>query len=272
MKADSSQSKFNYVIDKPIKIKDAATLILVRDSLNDTHNSLEVLLLRRNAGSSFVPDTYVFPGGALDPNDYSEEILKYCRAKDRVEANKSLKVSKDAIAWWVAAIRECFEEAGVLLAYRGDDLVRFNDSKKYERFNSLRKQLHKKQITLVDICKSEDIDLALDQIYYFSHWITPPIAPRRYSTRFFISKLPQDQVAVHDSIETVDSIWIKPSTALLQSRNNSLKLVFPTIKNLEVINRFKTVEELLEQLKVAQERQDSVQEAHGTRIHLSSDT
>jgi 8-oxo-dGTP pyrophosphatase MutT (NUDIX family) len=169
----------------------------------------------------------------------------------------------------VAALRECFEEAGVLLAYRapagaraespghdtppGDDtLVDMADPAAHDHLAALRVALNAGEIGFLDACRREGFRLAVDRVHYFSHWITPEPAPKRYDTRFFVAALPPDQVPVHDDHETIDTVWVRPDDALARAKAGEFDLIFPTMKNLEAIGRFSTSGELLAAAKAVE--------------------
>ena len=151
------------------------------------------------------------------------------------------------MAYWAAVIRECFEEVGILLAYRKDG-SNFDpkDESENDRFINYRKRLNDGEKVLAEMCESEDLFLASDRLAYLAHWITPKIEKRRYDTRFFIAQAPEGQEGIHDGSESVNSIWIKPEEALKQFEEGKLLMIMPTIKNLESICGFTNTKELLE--------------------------
>ena len=147
--------------------------------------------------------------------------------------------------------RECFEEAGVLLAYRADGstgdhtVLEAPDLQTRRRLAALRVALNAGEVRFLDACRAEGLRLATDRVHYFSHWITPEPAPKRYDTRFFVAALPPGQVPIHDDHETVDTVWVRPDEALARARAGEFDLIFPTMKNLEAISRFATSGDLL---------------------------
>jgi 8-oxo-dGTP pyrophosphatase MutT (NUDIX family) len=225
-----------------VPLRDAATVMLVRDG----RAGLEVFMLRRNLRSDFVGGAYVFPGGAVDPHDRHQNLEPVCTGRSDADASGQLGVESGGLAFWVAAIRECFEEAGVLLAY-GDDgaVIRFDDPEVAERFVVHRKAVDTGERRLVDICGDEGLQLAVDSIYYFSHWITPEGPSRRYDTRFFVTRAPDAQVPLHDNHEVIANLWIRPSEALDRHRAGDFELIFPTIRSLISLSQFDSAEALL---------------------------
>jgi 8-oxo-dGTP pyrophosphatase MutT (NUDIX family) len=241
--------------------RDAATIMLVRDVQSSGQDALEVCMLRRHFDSDFVGGAYVFPGGKVDHEDRSAAAEEMCAGRSDIQASAILEVGSGGLAFWVAAIRECFEEAGVLFAYQDraahqdraaneDDvdsnaMVDAGDPAVCRWLAALRVQVNTGGIGFLETCRERGLRLAVDRVHYFSHWITPELAPRRYDTRFFVAALPPGQVPLHDDHETVDTVWVRPAEALERARAGKLDLIFPTIKNLEAIGRFATSVELL---------------------------
>ena len=225
--------------------------MLVRDAGGGPGPALEVCMLRRHVDSDFVGGAYVFPGGKVDDLDRSALAEEACGGRTDAEASDLLGVADGGLSFWVAALRECFEEAGVLLAYpetggpRGS-LVDASDAEVQERLRTRRAEVNAGRVGFLEACRAEGLRLAVDRVHYFSHWITPELAPKRYDTRFFVSALPPGQVPVHDDHETTDTVWIRPADALARARAGEFDLIFPTMKNLEAIARFATSAELLE--------------------------
>ncbi len=226
-----------------VPVRDAATVMLVRDG----DAGLEVFMLRRNPNSTFVAGAYVFPGGAVDPGDADDPMLdEVCDGRTDVEASRSLGLAEKGLAYWVAAIRESFEEAGVLLAHTADgEFVSFADDGVEQRFARHRADVDAGHVRLAEVCRAEALTLAVGELHYFSHWITPKGPPRRFDTRFFVCRAPAEQEPLHDDRETVASLWTRPTDALAAHQRGKLELILPTIRNLQAISRFDTTDELL---------------------------
>jgi len=234
----------------PVAARDAATIMLVRDAPSAAGPALEVCMLRRHLDSDFVGGAYVFPGGKVDDEDRTASLEESCALRSDAEASLQLGVPAGGLAFWVAALRECFEEAGVLLAYTtGRDGARValdvSDAAARDRLAALRAALNAGEIRFLDACRRDGLVLATERVHYFSHWITPEPAPKRYDTRFFVAALPAGQEPIHDDHETVDTVWVRPDDALARARDGEFDLIFPTMKNLEAISRFTTSGELL---------------------------
>src|SRR4051795_5140136 len=219
--------------------------MLVRDGA-DGQSPLEVFMLRRNLNSDFVGGAYVFPGGAVDEADRHADLEAICEGRSDDQASQMLGIDSGGLAYWVGAIRECFEEAGVLLAYTEDgEVVSHIDPDTEERFIEHRRAADTGKAGLIEVCKKENLRLPVDQIHYFSHWITPEGPPRRYDTRFFVTAAPPEQVPLHDDRETIANTWINPQVAIDRCDRGEFEMIMPTIKNLEAIARFERSEDLL---------------------------
>ncbi|HMK63190.1 MAG TPA: hypothetical protein VK386_06190 [Acidimicrobiales bacterium] len=260
--------------------RDAATLILVRDADGLSEMSLEVCMVRRHLDSEFVGGAYVFPGGKVDVHDRSTAAGHACAGRDDAQASELLGVDSGGLAFWVAALRECFEEAGVLLAYQdGPDahgeLIDMTLPLARQRLALLRHRLNAGEISFLDLLRGERLQLAADRVLYFSHWVTPVGAPRRYDTRFFVAAVPNGQVPVHDEHETVDTVWVRPADALARAAVGELDIIFPTMKNLQAVGRFGTAAELLGAVAAVDHVPTVlprvVADAHGFRILLPGD-
>lgn len=228
----------------------AATVTLVRD----TAQGLEVLLLQRNHQSGFMPGMFLFPGGAVDPEDTAPEMCERCCGLDEARAGAVLGMAQGALAYWAAAIRECFEEAGVLLAYgAAGGMVKLDQTEMRERYAAYRAQVNGGERAFVDVLRAEGLQLAVDRLAYFSHWITPVGAPRRYDTRFFVAAAPGEQDALHDNRETIHHVWMAPGAALDRHRRGEYKMRSPTVKTLEDFAAYDTAERLIAAMR---ERRD----------------
>jgi 8-oxo-dGTP pyrophosphatase MutT (NUDIX family) len=229
-------------VTEPVAVRDAATVMLVRDG----DAGLEVFMLRRTLDAVFVGGFYVFPGGAVDDADRDPDVVARCQGLTDAAASDLLEVPSGGLAYWVAAVRECFEEAGVLLACTpAGDIVDFHEPETARRFEEHRHALYRGDLRLIELCRREDLRLAVGGVYYLSHWITPAGEPRRFSTRFFVARAPRGQEPLHDDGETIASLWARPAAALDSYRAGELQLIIPTIKHLEYLAAFDTAEGVL---------------------------
>lgn len=227
----SEQSK------SPVTARHASTVLLLRDS----ERGVEVFMERRHIKSDFVGGAYVFPGGRVDPEDRVDENL--CHGLTDCQASARLSLEEGGLTFYVAAIRECFEEAGVLLAYdREGKLLDFSDPSVEQRFEKLRAELNAGEQSLLDIAATEGLTLATDRISYWAHWVTPEGQPRRYDTRFFVTRAPRNQTAAHDDYELTSSAWVTAGEALDRARRREWMIIFPTIRNLQKLAPFDTAD------------------------------
>jgi 8-oxo-dGTP pyrophosphatase MutT (NUDIX family) len=248
--------------------------MLVRDG----REGLEVFMLRRSLEAVFVGGAYVFPGGAVDPVDRQADLEAVCVGRTDAEVSAALGLERGGLAFWVAAIRECFEEAGVLLALRDGEPVTLRDPEVAARFARHRAAVYSGERRLVELCGEEGLTLAVDRIHYFAHWITPAGSPRRFDTRFFVAPAPTEQEALHDDRETIANVWIRPADALAQREAGTLQMIAPTIRNLEAIARFDAVADLLAAAAAVEQIPDlsarfqlDATENYGRRIVLPGD-
>ena len=227
-----------------VPVKPAATVLLIRDA---DDGGIEVFMLRRTFSAAFASGMFVFPGGKVDDVDGMQDIAEICDGLTDEHASSLLGLPNGGLAYWVACIRECFEEAGVLLARHETtgDVVRFDAPEVIERFNTERHNIHDGSIALLDLCAQEGLRLTTDDIHYVSHWITPMGEKRRFDTRFFIARAPAAQEPLHDDGETIESFWIKPEEAIRRSHEKDLMLMPPTKANIEFLLPHKTTDEVM---------------------------
>lgn len=252
--------------------------MLVRDAPPGPGAGIEVLMVRRNLRSDFVGGAYVFPGGAVDPADGGPEAEACCTGRTDADASTVLGVASGGLAYWVAVLRECFEEAGVLLATRPDgSMLSLHERDDEERFGVHRQALNQRRVRFLDICRREGLLLPVDQVHYFAHWITPEGAPRRYDTRFFVARAPDGQTPLNDAGETIAEEWLRPDEALRRHREGEIELIFPTIRNLQAIGRFAGADDLLAAAAGASDRVPAIEPrvvsdgGAGVRIVLPGD-
>ena len=224
-----------------LSLTPAATVLLVRDCGDE----LEVLMVKRSKRPPF-GNLYVFPGGKIDESDKDLNITNFCNGLNDEQASIKLGVDEGGLSYWVACARECFEEVGILLAIKnnGEELDLNGEDK--HKFDNYRRMLLENKISLLEICKKENLSLNLNNIEPFSHWITPEIEIKRFDTRFFIAYIPAKQTERHDGNELTDSVWISPKKALDRSLNGEMPMIMPTISNLQQCLEFDSGQKLLE--------------------------
>src|SRR5882724_9964316 len=232
-----------------VEVQPAATVMLVRSGASPDApdaEGLEVLMLRRHPESVFAADAWVFPGGRVDAADGVGAPVGPGPSDE--DASRALGLPSGGRAYWVAAARECFEEAGILLARHRDSGAWLDTSSDWSsaRLARYRREVHTGVTSLGALLEAEGLVLDLSGVHYVSHWITPPRrTARRFDTRFFVAEVPPDQVASHDAAETVESTWTAPAEALARGAAGEIHLVIPTIANLEALARFSSTAELV---------------------------
>jgi 8-oxo-dGTP pyrophosphatase MutT (NUDIX family) len=230
--------------------KKAATVILLR---NKEPQGFEIFLLKRHEKSSFMGGNFVYPGGRVDRDDGSLKICTLSKGITFEEAQKILGGTfspEESFAHWIAAIRELFEEAGVLLAYdQKGNLFQLRNRDEREKFLHYRESLQKSGSTICEMAQKEKLLFALDLLHYYAHWITPEARSERFDTRFFLARYPLGQEASHDQKETTAGAWITPQKALEENLKGEVVLSPPTLKTLEDLSRFKTIEEIFASLR-----------------------
>jgi len=231
--------------------KKAATVILLRDKEPE---GFEVFLLKRHEKSSFMGGNFVYPGGRVDRDDGSLESCSLSKGITFEEAQKILggiTSPEEGFAYWIAGIRELFEEAGILLAYdQSGNFFQFKNRDEQERFLNYRNSLQQGKMTICEMAQKEKLSLALDQLHYYAHWITPEARSERFDTRFFLAHYPLGQEASHDQKETTAGVWLTPRKALEENLKGEVILSPPTLKTLEDLSRFKTIDEVFSSQKM----------------------
>ena len=215
--------------------------------VRDRGGKIEVLLLERSGHGHF-GGLHVFPGGKVDPLDHDADWQGVSPAVGDSEASATLGLAAGGLGYWVACIRECFEEAGILLATdRTGRVLPFTDPARRARFADWRERINAGEVSaLMRMCDEEGLTLSADRLAYVSHWITPVDQAARFDTRFFVAQAPSEQEALHDGHEAVASEWVEPSEALERYARDELNMISPTLSNLEAIAGFDTTDALLQ--------------------------
>jgi 8-oxo-dGTP pyrophosphatase MutT (NUDIX family) len=205
----------------------AATIMMLRQGAT----GLEVFMVVRHHQIDFASGALVFPGGKADLQDFDPALEPYLdgAADDR-----------DMRAIQVSAIREAFEECGILLA-RAEGEAGLVSGARLAGLERYRTTLHTGEIALCEFVQREQLRLACDQLVHFAHWVTPEMMPKRFDTHFFLAEAPADHLAVHDGHESVDSVWIRPADVLADAQSGRRTVIFPTLRNVERLAEFRTV-------------------------------
>ncbi len=220
-----------------VKPRDASTILLLRDS--KAAHEIEVFMMVRHYEIDFNSGALVFPGGSVDKND--REIIArpelYTGGEGLGEAELSFRI---------AAIRETFEESGILLARPRGSKALVDARRAGEIEAAHRSDLNEGKITFLKVLTDNGMLLALDELVPYAHWITPEGMPKRFDTWFFLAAAPPDQLGVHDGKESTDSIWVSPREALAGGETGRFKLPFPTTRNLIKLGKQASVKAALD--------------------------
>jgi glyoxylase-like metal-dependent hydrolase (beta-lactamase superfamily II)/8-oxo-dGTP pyrophosphatase MutT (NUDIX family) len=212
----------------------AATVVVLRDHPG---SGMQLLLMRRKPRPGDIHSgACVFPGGLVDSSDRAGHAV--CRGIDDARASAALNVSSGGLDYYFAAMRECFEEAGLLFAAGAEPAADV-----LGQIAALRPAVNRGELSLPELCARFGLSLAADRLVYLDHWLTPPGVPKRYDTRFFVTRAPDLQVASQDDSETDGQLWITPADALAQRRE--LLLAPPTFKTIELLQRLGDIDKVL---------------------------
>jgi 8-oxo-dGTP pyrophosphatase MutT (NUDIX family) len=223
----------------PVPPRPSATVLLVRDSADGP----EVLLLRRHKRSGFAAGAWVFPGGVVDGADRELALVERMDGPTPMQWAERLGVSDpaEAVAFVLAAVREAFEETGILLARLSDDAT--NPGGK-EGLEIARRALLADVVDLRQVIITRSLRIAADQLLYLAHWITPEPEPRRYDTRFFLARVGPDAVCTPHEEEATESVWLTARGAVHFFEGGSLRMLPPTVHTLRRLAGFATVDEI----------------------------
>lgn len=220
----------------PTPARPAATVVLLRDG----DQGPEVCLLRRHARSAFMPDAWVFPGGTVDPADRELPPAVWTGFRPAADAARFGGDARLALALRVAAVRETFEEAGLLLGRHAD-----GSPLAAAELASPRAQVARRGGDFAGWLLAAGIVLDLGALHYWRRWVTPTSEPRRYDTAFFLARAPERQDAAHDAVETTGQRWLRPADALAEADAGRFALVFPTRRSLRELAEVADVDQAL---------------------------
>jgi 8-oxo-dGTP pyrophosphatase MutT (NUDIX family) len=223
----------------------ASTVVLLRP---DENGSFEILLTRRPPEMRFLGGYYVFPGGTVHRDDYSASVLERCRGLSENDAQKILGHRHEphlALGHWVAAIRELFEEVGLLLCeLRSGEAIELSDETRRAKFETKRQAIVRGKLGFGEFLEAEELWCNLSRMIYFFHRVTPEIYSMRFDTRFYLAPLPEHQTPLSRSEEVTHSLWIKPAQALSRVYDNDIPILPPTTTVLEDLAEIETWDEL----------------------------
>jgi 8-oxo-dGTP pyrophosphatase MutT (NUDIX family) len=256
------------VVPPPVAVnpRPASTVVVLRDAPRGP----EVFMVRRHEGSAFMGGAHVFPGGRVDAADRTADP-SWCEGLDHADRQLADLAPEDARAYHVAAARELFEEAGVLLARSTDGrYVSLAGADAHERFKHDRETVHATAGSFRALLAREHLRLSIDALVLFAHWVTPPIDTRQFDTRFFLTRVPPHQTPAHDETETTHSDWIAPAAAIAQALAGDIVLPPPTWTTLRELEGFSTVDAALAwgRARRVVRRQPELVEHEGRRMLL----
>lgn len=214
------------MVDKPIR--PAATIVLARDGAQ----GMEVCLLRRSHKSSFMASVIVYPGGGVDDADF---VLANA---DRIVASRALWKDVEQRAFAIAAVREAFEESGLLTA-------KFKRAPTQDQLDSLRFALREGEIPFAEVLQALEAQIDLDELWYFDRWVTPPWETKRYDTKFYFARAPEGQRFYSDGEEVTDERWMTPAQTLERYRERELILAPPTWATIKDLMAFERVDDAI---------------------------
>lgn len=223
----------------------AATLVLLRDRPSD---GVETLLIQRHTASRFAAGNFVFPGGKVEIDDMPANAEALCAGLTRGEAARRLgdvTSPAEALGFWVGAVRETFEEVGILLAYTADGRLLSLSGERGPRFEAHRRACQRDGSVFWAMLREERLTLATDRLVYFAHWVTPEESKIRFDTRFFVAPVPPEQTATVDGREIIDCRWLAPEDAIAAGERGEMALRPPTLKNLALLSSAPHVRGLL---------------------------
>ena len=233
----------------PVEPKDASTIVMMRD--RTPGGRPEVLMVRRSQRAGFAPGAFVFPGGVLEEEDYSALALALSpglapRAASSVLEDVESPVK--ALGFLIAAIRETFEEVGILLANRGEDGLWQPSAAEGEELESARREIGGRATVFFRWVSAAGLHLATERLVYFAHWITPESRPKRFDTRFFLVAVSGSVSAKPDFKEITEEHWFLPQEAMELHERKNLPILNPTLRNLELLAGFSSTAQAVEEL------------------------
>ncbi len=226
-------SQLLHPVRTPAALRPAATVLLLRDSVDPANPGVEVLMTRRSMTASFAPGAYVFPGGGIDAAD----------AQSHGQSTRRATQSDLHLTQAIAAIRESFEELGILLARRADG----------SHLGTAQIAALDRQAPFAAQCAAQGLTLAGAEVFVLAHWITDRDLPRRFDVPFLVARMPEGQEPVADETEQFEPVWVRPADALARHAAGGFFIIFPTVRTLERLQAYETVDDVLKACAVNDE-------------------
>lgn len=227
---------------KQVPIQPAATVMLV-----DDRPDLQVFMMERHADTVFGGGMWVFPGGRVDQEDHPEAFQAISIHRSDEEASRLMNLDSGGLAYYVAAIREAFEEAGILLALDRNthEPLDLTNAATAARFKAHQDDINDSNRNFIEIMKEENLILDAGEMHYIARWVTPTGPPRRFDARFFITRSPRWQTPIHDERELVHSRWLSPHEILERSESGDMVLMSPTLRMVRSLVQFNSSDEVI---------------------------
>lgn len=227
-----------------------------RAKIETNSSAFIVFLIQRSKAMKFLGGVHAFPGGKVEEDDFMEKNFARCKGLDKIRAHQLILDNNTfhtdmnySLGFWIAGIREVFEEIGILFAYdRHLNLVDFSNPAQKTKFEAYRRELLQDSILFSEIIAQEDLFYAADKLLYFNHFITPELSPIRYDTRFFLAQLPVNQSIDACSGEIISTDWGTPTQILQNYRNKEIKLIPPQYACLSKLQKVTNIKAFCEKL------------------------
>ncbi|MFX1312397.1 MAG: hypothetical protein ACFFHD_07270 [Promethearchaeota archaeon] len=231
----------------PVEPKLAATVILLRNRTSDLESKddceFEVFMAKRHKDLRFMGDHYVFPGGSIEEQDLTKEARARLKGIDEHVINNLKEICEDPVSLWIVAIRELFEETGILIASDNTGKMLGKMGEISKKLKTYQKSLQKKQKTMINILIEENLYFNAKKLKYFGRLITPKLSPIRFDTQFFLCEYPQKQNINLFKDELTEDLWGSPQQILEKYKKREIKLIFPQYSTLQRLQKFKTIQE-----------------------------
>lgn len=225
-----------------VPVRHAATVMLV-----DDRPDLQVYMMKRHAKTVFAGGMWVFPGGRVDEEDHTEEMQALCPHLSDAEASRKLGLDHGGLAYYVAAIREAFEEAGILMARHRNTgkPLDLSDEPLASRFQQHRDDINDSNKNFIELMEEEGLVIDAEDMHYTARWITPLGSPRRFDARFFVSRMPRGQTAFRDNGELVDCAWLSPKEVLKKYDAGEITMISPTLRMVKNLALFDSADDII---------------------------
>ncbi|MFX1377128.1 MAG: hypothetical protein ACFFA0_15080 [Promethearchaeota archaeon] len=237
----------------PVEPKIAATVILLRERIPDPDIDddceFEIFMAKRHENARFMSEHHVFPGGAIDKQDTNKESRARIVGINEDVIEELKEICDDPANLWIIAIRELFEETGILVATTKEGKVLGKTEESPKKLKKYQRNLQKKRKTMTEILIKENLYYNANNLRYFGRLITPKLSPIRFDTQFFLCKFPQKQRINLFSDELVEGLWGSPNLILKKYKKGQIKLIFPQYSTLQRLQKFKTIQEIFDNSK-----------------------